>query len=489
MRYTVLVVDDEPRNLQLVASILSPAYRIMLADDPAEALKVCFAKQPDLILLDIVMKTMSGYELAQQLKSDKRTQTIPIVFLTVKASEDDIDKAFQVGAVDYISKPFKAKELLARVKTQITLQVAEKRLRQVINLVPHRLFARDSAGRIVLANEAAAAFYAKNIDELLNTREPALPEGYQYVVIDNGQCPPEEPIHRMYTCEEQLIQPEGKKQYFQTSKIPFCFSESGLPAVLEIAIDITKEKEKQAKIRQLNQELLKHSQYKDKLLSVIAHDLITPLFNMDMSLGMLQSQIDTLPADKVRDKISKTKDNASATLKLLTNLLEWTKTQFEAVSYNPVALNLFDEVQKVLTFLQSQLYNKNINVELAISQEQQIMADTDMLQTILRNLIANAIKYSKEEGVVVVSTKERDSGICISIADDGVGMSAEHLQKIRQGNMEHITTYGTKGERGSGIGLNLAREFIQWHGGELEVESEEGKGSTFTFTIPTNHHS
>ncbi len=254
-KYTVLVVDDEHINLQLVASILNPYYRLLLADKAENVLQVCIEKQPDLILLDIAMPGKSGFELTQDLKQDPKTRSIPIIFLTAKNEEEDIDLAFQLGGVDYILKPFKAKELLARVHTQIKLRSAEKRLRQAIDLVPHRFFAKDSSGNIILANAAAARFYSKEVDELLDHLEPPLPAGWIYVSNIDTKTD-EKTGGEMLNYQEELYMPDGTRKYFQTSKTPFPFSAGQLPATLELAIDITSEREKKQEIINLNEELL-----------------------------------------------------------------------------------------------------------------------------------------------------------------------------------------------------------------------------------------
>lgn len=121
----ILIVDDQPKNLQLAATVLNPYYKLLIADSGEKAIKIAFDKQPDLILLDIMMLEMSGFEVCKRLKEKNETKEIPIIFLTAKTEEEDIAKAFDIGGVDYITKPFKTKEVLARIKTHLDLKNAK----------------------------------------------------------------------------------------------------------------------------------------------------------------------------------------------------------------------------------------------------------------------------------------------------------------------------------------------------------------------------
>ena len=128
MKSSILIVDDNPKNLQLAASVLNPFYRLFLADSGEKAIKTAEAKIPDLILLDIMMPDINGFEVCKALKQNETTKKIPIIFITAKTEEEDISLAFELGGADYVTKPFKIKEVLARVKTQIDLKQAQNML-------------------------------------------------------------------------------------------------------------------------------------------------------------------------------------------------------------------------------------------------------------------------------------------------------------------------------------------------------------------------
>jgi two-component system, sensor histidine kinase and response regulator len=481
----VLVVDDNPRNLQLVASVLNPHYRLLLADSGQKALTIAIEKKPDLLLLDIMMPDLSGFDVSERLRQYSRTRQIPIIFLTARNDEQDITTAFESGGVDFITKPFRASELLARVKTQINLRNTEKRLRQVIDLVPHRLFAKDSEGKLVLANQATASFYASTVDDLLGNPEPPLPEGYHYEVDPDNE-PPHHLLENLGSMarEEYLQLPDGTKRFYQTNIISFTFSGTLLPTILQLAIDVTTLKEKQEEISKLNQQLLLHSSHKDRLLTIIAHDLRNQLFGCASALNLLVKKSDTLPKELIVAGVSKLQKSAVQLLNLLQDLLLWSQAQFKAISFTPAQLCLPEELKILILHLQHLAEDKNINLQLEVPDGLLVFADANMLQTILRNLVTNAIKFSAVGQTVKITARERAGKVYISVSDEGVGINARTIKKLLENNMENITTFGTNGEKGSGLGLSISIEFIQQHGGELQIESEEGRGSTFTFSVP-----
>jgi two-component system, sensor histidine kinase and response regulator len=481
----VLVVDDNPKNLQLVATVLNPYYRLLLTGSGHKAIEIAHKIQPDLILLDIMMPEISGYEVCEILKNDNGTRHIPVIFLTAKSEEEDIVKAFDVGGADYITKPFKTKELLTRVNTVIYLSNNRKRLRQVIDLVPHRLYAKDIEGNIVLANNAAAEFYQKKVEDILGLPEPALPEGCEYeIIVDDKLCPPGDGYNEVQTCEEHLKFPDGRRRFYQTNKIPFTFSGTKLPALLQISMDVTELKEKQEEINRLNQQLLQHSAYKDKLLSIIAHDLVNLIFSNEIALMLILKSGDTISKEEILAEVDKARRNTSKTLDLLNDLLMWSMAQFKSVTFTPVNLSLNAELRKLAGHMQTQAEAKGVTLNLELSGELQVKADRNMLQTIMRNLVSNAIKFSEPGKAITINAHPEKQKAKISVTDEGIGMSPKAVKSILQRNTENLVSFGTEGEKGTGLGLNLSQEFIEQHGGKLKIKSKPGQGSTFTFTLP-----
>jgi signal transduction histidine kinase len=236
------------------------------------------------------------------------------------------------------------------------------------------------------------------------------------------------------------------------------------------------------KMRLKNHELKEANVTKDKLFSIIAHDLRGPI---GTALGISEFFIeeiknkDLLTIKKYASMISQ---NLKDTFNLLNNLLEWSRSQLQKIEFNPQLLllfNVFNEIKKLQSF---QIEKKSIFLEINIEKNLQVYADEDMLKTILRNLISNAIKFSNENGGIIITANVKGKFIKVSVQDNGVGMDPEIIRS--QFNLESNKSMpGTSGEKGTGLGLILVKEFVGKNGGEIWVKCEPGKGSIFSFTL------
>lgn len=362
--YKILIVDDTVTNVLLLQVILKNAkYNTISAASGQEALDKVESDTPDLILLDIMMPGMNGFEVAQILKSSETNKEIPIIFLTALNTSQDIVKGFKTGANDYISKPFNKEELLIRVNHQISL-VAAKR-----------------------------------------------------------------------------------------------------------AID-----------RQ-NEELRSTIMNRDRLYSVIAHDLRSPMGSIKMIFNMLMLNLtkESIGRD-MYELLSMANKTAEETFSLLDNLLKWTKCQTGRQKTVFQTTDLVELIEDGLAVFSSMSQVKNINIRFAPPEKIEVNTDMDMVKTILRNLLSNAIKYSQDNSEITVSINQNDDSAIINVTDHGCGIKSEDQDKLLKSDT-HFTTYGTKNEEGSGLGLLLCKDFAQKIGGDLWFVSEEGKSSTFSFSV------
>ena len=360
----ILIIDDIAANIQVAANTLKKNnFNISYAKSGKLGIERANKIPFDLILLDIMMPEMDGYQVCEELKKNEQTRNIPIIFLTAKTDEESIKKGFECGGVDYITKPFKINELLARVNAHINLKLAQE------------------------------------------------------------------------------------------------------------------------KFIKINNELKIANSNKDRLLSIIAHDLRNP-FSVLITFSKLL--IDTYDDFSKEDIISylKTFYKTSKTgYSLLDNLLKWSKSQSGAMKVNPEKLDLHDLTEETITLLFSQAKGKNIKLFNHIAPNSYALADLNMILTVLRNLISNAIKFTEEGGRVEIYGGNDKDTLRITVYDNGVGISKNDIDKIFKIDIKHTTT-GTYGERGTGLGIVLCKEFIEKNNGSIYAESEEGKGSKFIFTLP-----
>ena len=241
--------------------------------------------------------------------------------------------------------------------------------------------------------------------------------------------------------------------------------------------------ERTRKINEQKEELAKINQTKDKLLSIIAHDLKNPFNSILGFSDILAEDSGKFDSDKIQNMCRLIHQQAQSAYSLLENMLQWAKTQTDQIVFKPESIplkNLVDEAVSQITLLS---HKKNTYIELNVEGDLRVVVDRQMLQIVLRNLLSNAVKYTKQEGRVLVTAVQDNGMTRVSVRDNGVGINKGKLYSLEQG-VPVRTTQGTENEIGSGLGLLLCREFIDKMNGVLEIESTEGQGSCFSFTIP-----
>ena len=362
--YKILIVDDVVSNVLLLKILLTnEKFQVCTASNGNMCIEMARSEHPDLILLDVMMPELNGFDTAVILKKDPETHEIPIIFLTALNNPSDLVKGFQVGANDFLTKPFNKEELIMRVMHQIQL-VAAKRI-------------------IVKQNE-----------ELKRT-------------ISN----------------------------------------------------------------------------RDKMYSVIAHDLRSPMASIRMVLNLAVNVVSReVVGDEIFELLDKANRESEETHDLLDNLLKWTKSQTGRLTVVYQDLDLDDIVPGVVDIFRMIAEMKKIDLKyLPADEKLTVHGDNDMIKTIIRNFLSNAVKFTPEGKSVEVFYKREGDFARISVRDHGVGIDPERVDTIfRTGE----TTYGTGGEEGSGLGLQLCQDFARKNGGDARVESTLGEGSTFSFTIP-----
>ena len=362
--YKILIVDDVVSNVLLLKILLTnEKFQVCTASNGNACIEQAKKEHPDLILLDVMMPDINGFDTAVILKKDPDTLDIPIIFLTALNNPNDLVRGFQVGANDFLTKPFNKEELVMRVMHQISL-VAAKRI-------------------IVRQNE-----------ELKRT-------------ISN----------------------------------------------------------------------------RDKMYSVIAHDLRSPMASIRMVLNLAVNVVSPeTVGEEIFGLLDKANRESEETHDLLDNLLKWTKSQTGRLNVVYQDVDLDDVIPGVVDIFTMIAEMKKIKLQYLPSEEKLIVrADNDMIKTVIRNFISNAIKFTPEGKGIEVFYKREGDFAKISVRDHGVGIAPDRIETIFH---KGETTYGTGGEEGSGLGLQLCQDFARKNGGDAMVESVLGEGSIFSFTIP-----
>jgi signal transduction histidine kinase len=222
---------------------------------------------------------------------------------------------------------------------------------------------------------------------------------------------------------------------------------------------------------------------KDKFFSIIAHDLRGPLSAFVAATQIITEEIQTMSAEEIREITLSMKDSATGIYSLLENLLEWSRLRRGGMDFVPEKINLSKKTGECISVLSESARKKKIEIDISISDDIEIFADSHMFDTVIRNLVSNAIKFTRSGGKVTVEAGYTESNqVLIKVTDSGIGITPDLIYKLFQIS-EKTSRKGTDGEASTGLGLLLVKEFIEKHSGRIWVESEVGKGSTFSFTL------
>jgi len=353
----ILLVDDNTNNLGVLYNYLDgEQFTVLVSQSGERGVVLARREKPDLILLDILLPGMSGFETCVQLKEIPETAEIPVIFISALTDVDDKVRGFQAGGVDYITKPFQHEEVLARINTHLTI----KRQREELN----RLNAT-----------------------------------------------------------------------------------------------------------------------KDRFFSIIAHDLRGPFMGLLGALELLRDSGSDMDEGTTHELIVNLYETSERTYHLLENLLEWAGSQQRNVKAVPKPLAMGEMVREAVNLFRTSADQKEIKISVAMPDNVTAYADRNMINTVVRNLVNNAVKFTPRGGSVSITGTRRGELVEVTVADTGVGMEPSEIRDLFS-PAGYPSRPGTDGERGSGFGLLLAHDHIIHNQGTLTVESSPGEGSRFTFLIP-----
>ncbi len=271
------------------------------------------------------------------------------------------------------------------------------------------------------------------------------------------------------------IHAKGNEIFFEWQLIPEFDTEDEIPYLLAVARDVS--------TRTLSEKALEEAlKTKDKFFSIIAHDLRNPFGSLRTLSEYLLNNED-LTKEEIQEFAEIIHTSACQGYDLLENLLEWSRSQRGNIKWDPQEFDLSGLIDSNIKLIQANVHKKQIQLNFKTDKSHYVFADKYMIDTIIRNLLANAVKFTYMNGNIDILLSEREENYCVSIKDDGKGISKEHQTTIFDLDNQH-SSVGTSMETGTGLGLILCKEFINTNNGELWVESEVGKGSCFSFTVP-----
>lgn len=498
---TVLLVDDNPQNLKVLYETLKDkGYRLLIANDGEKALDLAHRHQPEVILLDIMMPEMDGYEVCQRLKADPETADCAVVFLSALDDLQAKVKGFALGGADYISKPIQSQEVIARVKTHARVIRLERELQarnrelqgdqaRILNSISEGIYGLDEYGTIEFANPAAGVIMRCPAEDLV---------GRNFFAVHfstAAECPASLPVYA--TCSQGIAENQRDIRMLRTDETGFPAEYCSTPKLdgdeshgaVVVFRDITAERESERALdeaRELVKEQRDQLAHTSRLTTMgemaagVAHEVNQPLTAItnyarvakrvmskeSPDLGLLQETLDKIEAQSHR---------ASEIIRRIRRFMKKPATGKEVLSISAL-------LEDTRQFAEVDMRNNDGAIELFVPDGlPSILADPIQVQQVVLNLIRNALEATRSAesaSPVEVSASVTGEGcVRVEVRDHGVGLAEDAEEKL------FLPFYTTKDE-GMGIGLPTCRSLIQAQGGEIGFERPEDGGALFFFTLP-----
>lgn len=480
----ILIVDDSPTNIRVLADLIGREYDVKVAKSGRSALEIISTPPfPDLILLDIMMPEMNGYDTCQKIKENELTQNIPVIFITAKTEDDDIIKGFRVGGIDYITKPFNKDELMARVRTHAELKsfndelearVAEethKRLsqdftfKQMFDSLPSQISLVNRNHNFMAVNKAFKSYVGKSEKEIIGGHAGQImtPEQYEKLTLETENVLD----GKTRICREKVASLKGTTDYFETVYSPLYDSEHQITGIIINSKDITVNKQLEKEIRRREEMLIQQKRFADmgQMINAIAHQWRQPLNNLFLTSQMLQDMDSGENYGFDRDELYSMQENL---VEYMSKTIDDFRNYFSTHN-GKLYFSLIDETEESLKLVNAQLSALSIDTEIRYN----IPDDTDpevkegvfhgypggfrqVLLSILSNAKDAVLEWQPDNpdirGKILVMFSVDEEHYHIVIENTGNPIPGNVIEKIFN------PYFTTKDEgKGTGIGLYMAK--------------------------------
>jgi signal transduction histidine kinase/DNA-binding response OmpR family regulator len=515
----ILVVDDQKISRKTLAGILGEAgHEVRPAASGPDGLETARSWHPDVIILDVHMPGMDGFEVVERLKRDPVTAPIPVVFLTGDPPTDElVVRGLDMGAYDFLSKGCSKAELLARVgamhrikrshdELSAIARISDALIRSVEPETVAREFIREA--RSVFRAAAAILGVDRNGESLLQAQDGI--DG-----ADTGLKPLLKEVERFFEpgdAAHSRILDDDQLHSLVRSHLDQPFRSGGIACVRrgptqalvvvlaeeagvfrsDVDEELLRNLSSQAALtiehallneraRQQAEDLERAMTERSRFFASLSHELRTPINAVIGYNHLLQEQIFGELSEKQSNALEKANRSAQHLLELVDDILDISKIEAGKMEISPEPVDLAALARDTVTSLQLQARDKGIDLEVITPEEMTVETDPARVRQIVLNLLSNAVKFTEEGRVALELEADGESGVRVAVADTGLGIAPEDQDRIFE---EFEQTEGGSGKTGTGLGLAISRRLAGLLGGSLEVESELGVGSTFVLSLP-----
>jgi PAS domain S-box-containing protein len=485
----ILVVDDTPENLHLLSSMLSErGYKVRSVTKGMTALRGAIAAPPDLILLDINMPQMNGYEVCQQLKAHDITRDIPVIFISALGDVLDKVKAFSTGGVDFITKPFQIEEVLARIQTHLTLRRLQQQLQsQNLRLkreMANRQLAEETFEKSFLASPSPIAITTLSNRTFLAVN-PSFLRMSQYCEAEViGRTTAELKLWRSPALYSQAIAQVATGTPLYSQEFDCQTRQGDLRTVLVSIERITLHGEPCA-LTIIN-DITERKRLENEFISVVSHELRTPMHSLIGALDLLNTGELGELSDQGQQILSMATSNAERLIRLVNDILDLERLKSGDVALNVTSCDIDDLFTQAIRAMQIMADENQVSLRMqpiALS----VRMDCDRILQTLTNLLSNAIKFSHpgSEILMVAALEESASAaqLHIRVIDQGRGIPNDQLENIFE-RFHQVDASDSRKKGGTGLGLAICRKIVQQHNGQIWAESQPDQGSTFHILLP-----
>jgi PAS domain S-box-containing protein len=499
-RPRVLLADDNADMREYLRRLLSAHWSVEVVGDGAAALDAARARPPDLVLTDVMMPGLSGFELLRALRADPQTATIPVLLLSARAGEESRVEGLDAGADDYLVKPFSARELVARVNAHLELAAARRRfavereterakLEAVLRQMPAGVIIVDALdGRVVLTNDEADRILGVTLGaERIDTISEAgyfRPDGRPYRrdewplvrSIRDGEVVTDEEI--------RVTRADGVELTLSVSSTPVHGRDGRVVTAVLVFQDVTEQRALLGREQAARADADAANRAKDRFLAVLSHELRTPLSSIIGWTRILRhSNVGQAERTRAAEVIER---NAQRQAQLINDLLDISRIAAGKVELDRVPVDLVTVVREALDALRAEVEAKNLQLTIDLDAATgEVFADALRLQQIVLNLLTNAIKFTPAGGGIDVRLTRRGEMARLVVTDTGEGIDPAVLPHVFEPFQQGDSGATTRVHSGLGLGLTIVRQFVHLHGGTVRADSAgKGHGAAFTIELP-----